>query len=217
MTMKMVSGCLRQAMIAGAAAAVLGWAVAPVSAQTIIEEWPNVKAPPPPALKPVSVDAKSTALLLLDFGKQNCGVRPRCVASLPKVEKLAAAARAKSVLVVYCLFGQATTADILNEVAPKGNEPIVRSGANKFARTDLEKILHDKGITTVIVTGTAAHGAVLNTAAAAALLGLKVILPVDGMSAESAYPEQYTAWHLANAPGGIGPQVTVTKIDLIQF
>ena len=25
------------------------------------------------------------------------------------------------------------------------------------------------------------------------------------------------AWHLANAPGGIAPQVTVTKIDLIQF
>ena len=34
----------------------------------------------------------------------------------------------------------------------------------------------------LFVTGVAAHGAVLNTAAAAALLGLKVILPVDGMS-----------------------------------
>lgn len=215
--MKMICGSLRQSMIAGAAITVLGWGIVPVSAQTIVEEWPDVKAPSPPALKPVSVDAKSTALLLLDFGKQNCGVRPRCVASLPKVAKLAAAARAKNLLVVYSLFGQATPADILQEVATLGGEPIVRSGANKFLGTDLEKILKDKGITTVIVTGTAAHGAVLTTSAAAALLGLKVILPVDGMSAESAYPEQYTAWHLANAPGGIGPQVTVTKIDLIQF
>ena len=152
---------------------------------------------------------------MLDFSKQTCGPRPRCVATLPQVEKFAAAARAKNVLVVHSLAGQATAADLL--VVPQGDEQHVRSGANKFLHTDLEKILKDNGITTVIVTGTAAHGAVLNTAAAAALLGLKVILPVDGMSAESIYPEQYTAWHLANAPGGIGPQVTVTKIGMIQF
>ncbi len=69
----------------------------------------------------------------------------------------------------------------------------------------------------MIVTGTAAHGAVLHTAVAAALIGLKVILPVDSISAENAYPEQYTAWHLANGPGGIAPQVTVTGTDMIQF
>ena len=162
-------------------------------------------------LKPVTLNPESTALLMLDFGKQNCGARPRCVATLPQVEKLVTAARAKNVLVVNSLFGQATAADLFAEVAPKGDEQLVKSGANKFLGTDLEKILKDEGITTVIVTGTAAHGAVLNTAAAAALKGLKVILPVDGMSAESAYPEQYTAWHLAYAPGGIAPQVTVTK------
>jgi nicotinamidase-related amidase len=186
-------------------------------AQTIIEDWSNVKAPSPPELKPVTLDPKTTALLLLDFGKQNCGARPRCVATLPQVEKLAAAARAKNALVVHSLFGQATAADLFKEVAPQGDEQLVKSGANKFLRTDLEKILKDKGITTVIVTGTAAHGAVLNTAAAAALMGLKVILPVDGVSAENTYAEQYTAWHLANAPGGIAPQVTITKIDMIQF
>lgn len=194
---------------------VAGGMTSPVSADTIIERWKDVTAPPPPELKTVTTDPKLTALLLLDFSKQTCGPRPRCIATLPQVEKFAAAARAKNVLVVHSLAGQATAADLL--IAPQGDEQHVRSGANKFLRTDLEKILKDKGITTVIVTGTAAHGAVLNTAAAAALLGLKVILPVDGMSAENIYPEQYTAWHLANAPGGIGPQVTVTKIGMIQF
>lgn len=191
--------------------------LATASAQTVVEEWQSVKPPPPPELKPVTLDPKSTALLMLDFTQQICGPRPRCVATLPKVQKLAAAARANNVLVVHSLAGQMTPADILGDVAPQGDEPSVRSGANKFLRTDLEKILKDRGVATVIVTGTAAHGAVLNTAAAAALLGLKVILPVDGMSASDAYPEQYTAWHLANAPGGIGPQVTLTKTDLIKF
>ncbi len=191
----------------------LGAAAAPAGAQTIIEEWDSVKAPPAPALKPFAADSK-TALLLLDFGKQNCGARPRCVASVPKVQALADNARKKNIFVVHSLFGQATKADLL--IPPLDAEPFVTSGANKFLRTDLEKILRDKGIATVIVTGTAAHGAVLNTAAAAALLGFKVIVPVDGISAD-AYAEQYTAWHLANAPGGIGPNVTITKLEMIGF
>jgi nicotinamidase-related amidase len=163
------------------------------------------------------LDPRATALLLLDFTKQTCGPRPRCIATLPQVAKLATAARANNVFVVYSLAGQATVADLLEKVAPQGGEQFVKSGANKFLRTDLEKILKDKGITTMIVMGTAAHGAVLHTAAAAALIGLKVILPVASISAENAYPEQYTAWHLANGPGGIAPQVTVTGTDMIQF
>ena len=183
------------------------------SAQTIIEEWDSVKAPPPPAVKPFTVDGK-TALLLLDFGKTNCGARPRCVASVPKVQKIADAARKKGTFIAHSLFGQINKEDLL--ITALESEPVVRSGANKFFRTDLEKILRDKGIETVIVTGTAAHGAVLNTAAAAALLGFKVIVPVDAISAD-AYVEQYTVWHLANAPGGIGPNVTITKLELIGF
>jgi nicotinamidase-related amidase len=49
----------------------------------------------------------------------------------------------------------------------------------------LEKILNDKGIKTVVVAGTAAQGAVLNTASQAASRGLRVIVPLDGMSAEN--------------------------------
>ncbi len=37
------------------------------SAQTIVDEWTNVKAPPAPVLKDVTVDPKTTALLMLDF------------------------------------------------------------------------------------------------------------------------------------------------------
>jgi nicotinamidase-related amidase len=193
-------------------ALVLNWSAA--AGQTIIEEWSSVKAPSAPEVKPFAPDDK-TALLLLDFGKQNCGQRPRCAASVPKVQKLTDDARAKNVMVVHSLFGQATRADLM--IAPRDGEPSVTSGANKFVRTDLEKILKEKGITTVIVTGTAAHGAILNTGAMAALLGFKVVVPVDAISAAEEYAEQYTVWHLANAPGGIGPNVTITKIEGIKF
>ena len=189
----------------------------PAFAQTIVDEWATVKAPPAPELKPVTIDPKVTALLMLDFVKQICSpqARPRCVASLPKVRGLLTQAREKGVQVIYSLAGQ-SVADIWPEVAPAYGEPAVSSGPDKFLNTELEKILKEKGIKTVIVVGTAAEGAALNTAAGSALRGFKVIVPVDGVSSSTTYAEQYTAWHLANAPR-IGAQVTLTKIDLIRY
>ncbi len=83
-------------------------------------------------------------------------------------------------------------------------------------RTDLEKILADKGIKTVITVGTAAQGAVLYTASAAALRGLQVIVPVDGVSAEDTYFEQYVVYDLSKAPGVSG-KVTLTTVDMMKF
>jgi nicotinamidase-related amidase len=185
------------------------------SAQTIVDEWANVKAPPPPELKPVTINPKETALLILDLVKQICGPRPRCVASVPKVQRLLTEAREKGVQVVYSLAGQ-TVADILPDVALRAGEPVVSSGPNKYLNTDLEKILKERGIKTVIVVGSAAEGAVLNTGAGSALRGFKVIVPLDGMSSSTTYAEQYTAWHLGNSPR-VGPQVTLTKTELIGY
>lgn len=186
-------------------------------AQNIIDEWSTVKTPAPPELKSVTLDAKTTALLMLDFNKQTCNAerRPRCIASIPAVKRLLALARTKGAPVVYSLSPGAARADIAQELAPRPDEPVVTSGPDKFLGTDLEKILKEKGVRTVIVVGTAAHGAVLYTASGAALRGFSVVVPVDGMSAEDPYAEQYVAWNLVNAPR-VSSQTTLTKIDLIR-
>ena len=186
--------------------------------QTIIEEWGSVKAPAAPDLKSVTVEPKTTALLMLDFNKQTCNAerRPRCIASIPKVQKLLADARTKGISVVYSLSPGAAAADIAKEVFPVSGEPVVTSGPDKFLGTELEKILKDKGIKTVIVVGTAAHGAVLYTASGAALRGMQVIIPVEGMSAENVYCEQYVAWHMVNAPR-VSNQTILTKIPMIKY
>jgi nicotinamidase-related amidase len=192
--------------------------VAPASAQTIINEWSNIKAPPAPELKAVTIDPKTTALLMLDFVKQLCNQerRPRCIASLPKVKTLLAEARAKDMLVVYSFINTGTIADTLSEVAPTGKEPTVQSGADKFYKTNLEQILKDKDIKTVIVVGNAAHGAVMYTASEAALRGMKVIVPVDGISADNAYTEQYVTYNFTSAPT-ISNNVTLTSVDMMKF
>jgi len=191
---------------------------------SVIDDWNTIKVPAAPVLKPVSVDISDTALLLLDFngaqdpskGPCNTKNKPRCIASLPKVEKLLNEARKSSVPVIYSITGGATKGDIATVLAPKKGDAVVQSGANKFIDTDLEKILSAKHIKTVIVTGTASEGAVLNTAAYAALKGMNVILPVDGMSSTDPYAEQYVAWHFANAPG-VSAKTTLTTIDEIKF
>ena len=193
-------------------------AVPSANAATIIDEWASVKAPPPPELKPVEIDPNTTALLMLDFMHQNCNDerRPRCVASLPLMKKLLDEARSNGVMVVYSIIRNTTTADIWDDVAPSADEPWVQASVDKFFGTNLEEILAEKGIQTVITVGTAAQGAVLYTASAAALRGMQVIVPVDGVSAEDTYFEQYVIYNLSKAPGVSG-KVTLTTVDMIKF
>jgi nicotinamidase-related amidase len=204
--------------LTAAAVAVLAAVLAlPVHAADVVEEWASVKAPPPPALKPVTVDPKTTALLMLDFLKANCAPRPRCTATIPVAKKLLGEARAAKATVIYSYFGKNTAADIVDpDLAPAAGDASVTSFADKFLNTDLDKILKDKGIQTVIVIGTAANGAVLYTGSGAALRGLNVIVAVDGIASAETYPEQFSVWQLANGPT-FGQKVTLTKSDMIKF
>ncbi|MFW9904951.1 MAG: cysteine hydrolase family protein [Candidatus Thorarchaeota archaeon] len=186
--------------------------------ETIIEEWGSISIPTPPELKSVGVESKSAALLILDFQNLNCNQerRPRCVVTLPKVKSLLSMARKNGMLVAYALIRSSSVEDIRDEVKPLGNEPIVKAGVDKFYKTDLENILATNAISEVIITGTSAHGAVLHTATGAAQRQLKVIVPVDLISATEPYAEQYTVWHLANSPG-TRSSVTLTKSDMIEL
>jgi len=203
-------------------AGVLGLAAAGLtsaSAGTIIDDWATAKPEPAPELKAATLDPKNTAVLVMDLVKGSCNDerRPRCVASIPVIEKFLAEARAKGVTVINTIAGSGTVADILPPVAPKAGEPVLdKTVANKFVRTDLEKILKDKGITTVIPIGTAAHGAVLYTGSEAAFRQFKVVLPVDGASSENLFAEQAVAWLFAKAPG-VSNQSTLTRFDMIKF
>ena len=201
---------------AALALAFVAFTALPAQAGNIVEEWASVKAPAAPELKAVTVDPKTTALLMLDFMNQNCAQRPRCVASVPAMKKLLEAARAAKATVVYSIIANSTPADVIKDVAPLADEPHVLAGPDKFLRTDLEKILKDKGITTVIAVGTASTGAVLFTAAGAAFRGLNVVIPVDGMSSVDPAAEYSTTIDFLTAPQ-LSAKTKLTRSDLIKF
>jgi nicotinamidase-related amidase len=192
---------------------------ASVQAADLSAEWGSIKAPDMPALQKATPDVKTTALIVMDFMKTSCTeqARPRCVATIAPVKKLLADARAKGMTVVYAVTGNdPVMTNFLPELAAQAGEPIVAGRADKFLGTDLDKILKDKGIKTVIPVGTASNGAVLYTATGAAYRNYDVLLPIDGMSGNSAWSEQIVAWQLVNGPG-LADRVKLTKTDMISF
>ena len=202
----------------------------PAFSQNIIDEWSKVQVPEPPALEKVTIDPKTTALLVMGFVRDSCNAqrRPRCVATIPAVKRLLVGARAHGVFVMHSVPTNDPSGDfIVQDLAPIAGEPIIPpNGPNKFlpydlhfnrySDFDLDKVFHDRGIKTIITVGTQVQTAVLHTAAEAALRGYKVIVPIDGMSGDSLYPEQYTAWHLTHTQR-VMQQVSLTKVDLIGY
>ncbi|HEY7218575.1 MAG TPA: isochorismatase family protein [Candidatus Binatia bacterium] len=200
-------------------AALIGLFIAgTANAGNIIEDWSKVKAPPAPKLEAISVSAKDTALIIMDIQSTSCVAkrRPRCVATLAPIKDLLARARAKDMFVVHTFTSSASVDKILPEVAPKQGEPAFSSTVNKFHGSDLDKMLKDRGIKNVIIVGTSAEGAVMGTLMGGAVLGYKMIVPVDGMSSGDLYAEQYVAYSTLKSPATRGKAV-LTKIDMIEI
>ena len=208
------------AAVAGTLAVALLTA-SPSVAADIVAEWATVKAPPVPELKPVTLDGKTTALLILDMMKTNCPKRPRCSATVPNVKKLHDAARAAGAMVFYSLVGgdNPTPADIVDPgIAPRDGEWVFQRGPDKYLGSGLDERLKARGIKTVIVCGTSAQGVVIGTGSGSAQRGYKVIVPVDCMSSEDPYMEQYAAWHMfKGGPAIVTDQTTLTRSDMIKF
>ena len=205
-------------LLAASIAVAVGFCGTMARADSIIDTWSSVKAPAAPALEQVNVNAKDTALLMLDFLHSNCNPEhgKRCMASFPVVKKLLDEARAKQMLIVYSAYGDNTRKNVWAELAPKEGEPFVVALLDKFIGTDLDKVLASHGIKTVIVVGSAAHGAAFGTASGAAQRGFRVVVPVDGISSDDLYGEQSAVWSMKNAPV-IGSKITLTSVDKLKF
>jgi nicotinamidase-related amidase len=204
-----------------AVALLIAFAASP-SAADVLDDWATVKLPPKPDLKPVTLEGSTTALLILDMMKVNCGTRPRCVATVPNVKRLHDAARAAGAMVWYSLVGsdgKATPADMIDPgFVPRDGEWARQNGPDKFLGSNLEEKLKARGIKTVVVCGTSFQGVGIGTGSGSAQRGYKVIVPIDCLSAEDPYMEQYAAWHLfKGGPAVVTSQVTLTRTAMVKF
>jgi nicotinamidase-related amidase len=186
------------------------------SATDILDDWATVKPPPKPELKTVTLDPSTTALLILDMQKGNCGVRPRCMATIPNVKRLYDAARAAGVMLWYSLN---STADLIDPgFMPREGEWVRQGGPDKFLGSNLEEKLKAKGIKTVVVCGTSFQGVGVGAGSGSAQRGYKVIVPLDCLSSEDPYNEQYAAWHMfKGGPAVVTSNTTLTRSTMVKF
>ena len=206
---------LRRGAAAAAMALIFAFA-ASSAANDILDDWATVKAPPKPELKAVTLDPSTTALLILDMQKENCGVRPRCTATIPNVKRLYDAARAAGVMLWYSLN---STADLIDPgFMPREGEWVRQGGPDKFLGSNLEEKLKAAGIKTAVVCGTSFQGVGVGTGSGLAQRGYKVIMPVDCLSSEDAYNEQYAAWHMfKGGPAVVTSNSTLTRSTMVKF
>ena len=118
----------KAARLTAVLACLIGFLAGPALGQNIIDQWSQVQVPPPPELKKVTIEPKTTALLVMGFVKGSCNAerRPRCVATIPHVKKLLTEARQHGVLVMHSVpCGSAYGDLIVADLAPLPGEGII--------------------------------------------------------------------------------------------
>lgn len=202
--------------------ALVALAAVPVAAQ-------QVPAMPNPVA--VTLDAKTTAVLVLDVAETPCGRIPRCTALVPRIASLLAAARQAGVFVAYSSAEQSgvtaptTQPPFLSGVTPVKGDMIVIGGAqDRFYGTLLDQMLRKHGITTVVLAGWRVNGSLLYTAIGANTRAYTVVVADDATSATQDYDVAIGRYQLLtqinanpkNEPLHKGA-VTLSRTDLITF
>ena len=173
----------------------------------------------------VTLNPRTTALMVLDYVEPICNSQPRCKGQmLPVMAPFMERVRKAGLVVAYGTREQNMT-KWLKEVAPApGDIKIVNTAQDRFYNTDLDNALKAKGIKTLIMVGWKISGSVTYTSVGAMVRDYTVVIPMDTTSAGSPYETTigfYNVFNSGNANLANEPlkpkSVTLTRTDLITF
>ncbi len=154
----------------------------------------------------LSVDARQTALIILDMqvdfvdpeGKLSV---PEARKTVPAIRRMIEKARGAGIPVIFTqdwhrsddpefsIWPEHTVegspgAEIVAELSPREKDFFIRKRTyDPFFSTDLDLLLRQKEIRRLVITGTMANVCVLHTAGSGHLLGYESIIPMDAVSA----------------------------------
>jgi nicotinamidase-related amidase len=183
----------------------------------------QMPATPDPAR--VTLDPKTTALVVLDFVEDICNAQPSCKGQmLPAMIPFLDRVRKAGLVVAYGTRERNMT-KWLKEVAPApGDIKIINTAQDRFYDTELDKVLKAKGIKTLIMAGWKVSGSVTYTSVGAMARDYTVVIPMDTTSAASGYETAIGFYNvlnsgnanLANEP--LKPKaVTLSRTDMFTF
>ena len=185
----------------------------------------TLQMPVTPAPARVSLDPKTTALVVLDYVEDICNTEPRCKSQMvPAMTPFMVQVRKAGLTVAY-----GTRAPRMNkwlpEVAPApGDIKVVNTAQDRFYNTDLDKALKAKGIKTIIMVGWRITGSITYTSVGAMTHGYTVVIPMDTTAAPTDYETTIGFYNVLNsgtrnpANTPLKPKaVTLTRTDMITF
>ena len=194
-------------------------------AQSAGKPMQTLQMPAMPDPARVTLNPRTTALVVLDYVEDICATQPKCKSQmLPAITPFMERVRKAGLVVAYGTRAQNMT-HWLPQVAPaEGDIKIVNTAQDRFYNTDLDKALKAKGITTLIIVGWKVSGSVTYTSVGAMARDYTVVIPVDTTTAASDYETAigfYNVLNSGNANLSNEPlkakSVTLSRTDLITF
>ena len=180
------------------------------------------EGPNRPEAKPLTLDTKSTAILVLDLNARCDDPKQVCSKITAPLGSFLDKARAASVPIIYTVSAGAKGKPIGELAAPlrrKESEKVIYpDGFDKFFGGELQAFLKDKGTKTLIITGSATNAAVLYTATTAARMHrYNVVIPMDGVNAATRYEQEYAIHQFTVLPSQANKLFQFTNLSLISF
>jgi nicotinamidase-related amidase len=184
--------------------------------------WTAEEGPNRPEPKAVTLDSKSTAVLVLDLNARCDDPKQVCSKITASLGDFLDKARAAAVPIIYTVSTAAKGKPIGEPAAPlrrKENEVIIYpDGFDKFYSGELQPLLKDKGIQTLIITGSSTNAAVLYTATTAARMHrYTVVIPMDGVNAATRYEHEYAIHQFTVLPSEANKLFQFTNLLMISF
>jgi nicotinamidase-related amidase len=191
-------------------------------ALSIATAWAAQEGPNRPEPKPLTLDSKSTAVLVLDLNARCDDAKQVCSKITAPLGNFLDEARAAAVPIIYTVSASAKgkpIGEIALALRRKPNETVIYpDGFDKFFGGELQAFLKDKGAKTLIITGSSTNAAVLYTATTAArMYRYNIVIPMDGVNAATRYEHEYAIHQFTVLPSQANKLFQFTNLSMISF
>ncbi len=175
-----------------------------------------------PEATPVTLERATAAVVVLDLGTRCHDAEETCARLMEPVGDFLERVRASGTPVVFTVSARdkgTPKGEAATPLKRRDTEPLLYpDGFDKFVGGALHDFLTQRGAQTVVFLGSATNIAVLYTATTAMRIHkYNVVLPMDGVIADTQYEHEYALHQLSSLPTAVTNPVTFSALSLVQF